>query len=106
MGIGHQSRPVQAETAVPFHIVLRYMDSHYLCQKKIMGTQGFYLLHAAFQVYGAFFHHGTAGHRTRDSRQAGLLEFIHIPSGTDTAVIGGFQKFFCRQVDDKGFCLL
>ena len=42
VGIGHQAGLIQTEAAVSFHIVLGYMDGHYLGQEPIMGAKGFH----------------------------------------------------------------
>ena len=68
----------------------------------MVGTQFLDLRDPALDIHRTFLNHRSQLQVLRSAgRQPRLFEFIHIPPGTDTAVIRGPCQLLCGQINDK-----
>ena len=80
------------------------MDSHYFCQKHMMGSKLLHLFYHTLQIHRAFPDHGCPDLGGWFRRQMHILKFVGISAGAHPAVIYRFCQFLRGQVDDKLAC--
>ena len=77
------------------------MHTQHLRQKHMMRAEFFHFCHTALDIYRAFPNQRGCQVFCRRRGQMHLLKFIHIPSGTDAAIVGSPRQLPGRQVYHK-----
>ena len=101
MGIYNRIGPAQLELSAFTHPLFVHIHCHDIRQKHMVGTQFLYFCHPAFDAHRTFSNQRHRDLRCRLRRQSGLLPLIHVPSGTDTAVIRSIGQLLRGQVNNK-----